>query len=285
MKLYQLIVTKNECYLSGRPLAPKGIMVHSTGANNPKLSRYVGPDDGRLGKNPMGNHWNQLRPEGRQICCHAFIGKLADGTVATYQILPWTMRGWHGASGPKGSVNDTHIGFECCEDGLDNKAYFQEVYQEATDLCAHLCKQFHLTAKDVIDHHEGYLRGVASNHGDITHWLKRYGLTMNDFRATVQKKLDGNVSSQGGAQKPAEPAALGAQTKPGNTESTSEFKENDRVRIQTSAAYYYPGGKPIQDWIKTRSYTVNAFQSIGGVPCARLAEISSWCAVNFLTRA
>ena len=62
-------------------------MVHSTGANNPWLKRYVGPDDGLLGKNQYNNHWNQ--PMDREVCVHAFIGKLADGTVATYQTLPW----------------------------------------------------------------------------------------------------------------------------------------------------------------------------------------------------
>ena len=191
MKLYQLILTKNECYKSGKPLVPKGIMVHSTGANNPNLKRYVGPDDGRLGKNQYNNHWNQPRPEGKQICCHAFIGKLADGSVATYQTLPWTMRGWHGAKGPKGSVNDMHIGFEVCEDDLKSKAYFEAVYREAVELCAFLCKKYGLGADTVLDHAEGYKRGIASNHGDITHWLKRYGLSMDDFRAAVKKAMTG----------------------------------------------------------------------------------------------
>ena len=36
----------------------KGIMVHSTGVNNPYLKRYVQPNDGKLGKNQNGNHWN-----------------------------------------------------------------------------------------------------------------------------------------------------------------------------------------------------------------------------------
>ena len=189
MRLYQLYVTQNECYKSGRTIAPQGIMVHSTGANNPKLSRYVGPDDGRLGKNPYNNHWNQLRPDGRQICCHAFVGKLADGTVATYQILPWSMRGWHCASGPKGSGNNTLIGFEVCEDGLTDRAYFEAVYRESVELCIHLCKLFHCGADTVIDHAEGYKKGIASNHADISHWLRRYGLTMEDFRTAVAKGL------------------------------------------------------------------------------------------------
>ncbi len=42
MNLHKLILTNNACYKAGRTIVPKGIMVHSTGANNPWLKRYVG---------------------------------------------------------------------------------------------------------------------------------------------------------------------------------------------------------------------------------------------------
>lgn len=74
MNLHKLIFTNNDCYKAGKTMTPKGIMVHSTGANNPNLKRYVGPDDGLLGVNQYGNHWNQHMD--RQVCVHAFIGKL-----------------------------------------------------------------------------------------------------------------------------------------------------------------------------------------------------------------
>lgn len=90
MNLKKLIFTNNACYKAGKTITPKGIMVHSTGANNPNLKRYVGPDDGLLGKNQYNNHWNQDKPDGRQVCVHGFIGKLADGNIATYQTLPAT---------------------------------------------------------------------------------------------------------------------------------------------------------------------------------------------------
>ena len=112
MNLRTLILTENACYKTGRKITPKGIMVHSTGANNPWLKRYVGPDDGLLGKNQYGNHWNTHHPDGREVCVHAFIGKLADGSIATYQTLPWDHRGWHAG----GAANNTHIGFEICEE-------------------------------------------------------------------------------------------------------------------------------------------------------------------------
>lgn len=92
MNLHQLYLTENDCYKRGKYITPKGIMIHSTGSENPNLKRYVGPDDGLLGVNQNNNHWN--RP-GVGACVHAFIGLLADRSVATYQTLPWNMRGWH----------------------------------------------------------------------------------------------------------------------------------------------------------------------------------------------
>ena len=79
MELLTCLLTGNDCFRAGRTITPRGVMVHSTGANNPNLKRYVQPDDGRIGVNPNGNHWN--RP-GVNACVHAFIGRLEDGTVA-----------------------------------------------------------------------------------------------------------------------------------------------------------------------------------------------------------
>ena len=118
MRLYKALLTHNDCYLRGRTIRPRGVMVHSTGANNPWLRRYLAPDDGRLGE-PSPRHWNQ---GGVGACVHAMIGKAADGSVAAYQTLPWNIRGWHcGRSG-----NDTHIAFEICEDGLTDEGYFRQ---------------------------------------------------------------------------------------------------------------------------------------------------------------
>ncbi len=192
MNLRKLIFVNNACYKAGKKIVPKGIMVHSTGANNPWLKRYVGPDDGLLGKNQYNNHWNQAMD--RQVCVHAFIGKLADGTVATYQTLPWDMRGWHGASGNKGCCNDTHIGFEICEDGLNDPVYFKQVYQEAVELCVYLCGLYGLTEKNIICHCEGHTLGIASNHGDVMHWFPKHGKNMDTFRADVKALLNKGAS-------------------------------------------------------------------------------------------
>ena len=200
MNLHKLIFTENACYKAGRKITVKGIMVHSTGANNPWLKRYVGPDDGLLGKNQYNNHWNTHHPGGREVCVHGFIGKLADGTIATYQTLPWDHRGWHAG----GSANNTHIGFEICEDGLADATYFAKVYKEAVELCVYLCKLYGLTEQNIICHSEGYRKGVASNHGDVMHWFPKHGKSMDTFRADVKLLLNA----------PAEPEAPKAEPTP-----------------------------------------------------------------------
>lgn len=190
MNLKTLLLTNNACYKAGKTIVPKGIMVHSTGANNPNLKRYVSPDDGLLGKNQYNNHLNQDKPDGRQVCVHAFIGKLADGSIATYQTLPWNHRGWHCG----GDGNNSHISFEICEDGLTDAVYFGKVYQEAVELCAYLCKMYGFDPmKDgvIIGHYEGHKRGIASNHGDPANWFPKHGKSMDTFCAAVKAAMSG----------------------------------------------------------------------------------------------
>ena len=186
MNLYRQILTRNDCYSKGWAITPKGVMVHSTGANNPNVARYV-PGDDILGRNTNGNHWD--RP-GVAKCVHAFIGKIADGSVAAVQTLPWNWRGWHAG----GSANDTHISFELCEDGLDDPAYFAAVYRQAVELTAYLCKEYNLDPLAdgvVLCHQEGYRRGIASNHADVLHWFPKFGRTMDDFRADAARAKEG----------------------------------------------------------------------------------------------
>lgn len=193
-KIHQLFLTNNNCYKTGRKQKVKGIMWHSTGANNPFLSRYIGPDDGILGYNKYNNHWNQAKPDGRSVCVHAFIGYTKDKrSVATYQTLPWDHVGWHSGKGDKGSANTLgYIGFEICEDDLKNKKYFDRVYEEAINLSVYLCKKYSLTEKDIIDHSEGHRMGIASNHGDVRHWFSRFGKSMDTVRRDVALRLKGD---------------------------------------------------------------------------------------------
>ena len=194
MRLFKQLLTNNNCYKVGAYITVKGVMWHSTAANNPNLCRYVQPDDGTLGKNKYGNDWNIAKPDGQSKCVHAFIGKDKNGAVATYQTLPWDMRGWHAG----GKANDSYIGFEICEDSLVDKGYFNKVYKEACELTAYLCKMYNLDPmKDgvVICHSEGHTRGIASNHADVMHWFKKHGKTMDDVRRDVKALMNSSSAT------------------------------------------------------------------------------------------
>ena len=115
--------------------------------------------------------------------------------------MPWDWRPWGCGSGSKGSCNNGWIQFEICEDGLQNKAYFEEVYKEACELTAYMCKMFNLdpqgtvkngnvTVPVIICHADSHKLGLGSNHGDVLHWFKKYGKTMQDVRDDVWKLMN-----------------------------------------------------------------------------------------------
>jgi hypothetical protein len=194
----------------------KGVLWHSTGANNPSLKRYVQPSDVKptedtynktqwisvLGKNQYNNDWNHID---RQAGLNCWIGKLADGTVTTIQTMPWDYKPWGCGSGSKGSCNNGWIQFEICEDNLASKAYFDEVYKEACELTAYLCKMYNLNPKGnvsfaginvpvILCHADSHSLGLGSNHGDVLHWFKKYGKTMDDVRNDVAALM--SITSQ-----------------------------------------------------------------------------------------
>ena len=188
MEIIRYYQTKNPCYISGRRIKPSGIVVHSTGANNPYLKRYVGPDDGVLGQNQYNNHWNQASAN---KCVHAWIGKAADGSVKVYQTLPWDYRCWGVGSGKKGSYNATHIQFEICEDSKKDQAYYQEAFTLAQQLCEFLCNEYGIKNENIVGHYEAWAAGYGSNHADPKPWQKKHKGSMAQFRAVVNTLLNG----------------------------------------------------------------------------------------------
>ena len=188
MKLVEAFMTRNPCYRARKKIKIKGIMLHSVGCPQPRASVFIGK-------------WNQESFD--DACVHAFI----DGNEGTvYQTLPWDHRGWHCASGKKGSGNNTHIGVEMCEpdcikyvggatfvcsDVEAARAVVKRTYEAAVELFAFLCKEYGLDPLAdgvVISHKEGYARGIASNHGDPEHLWRQLelGYTMDGFRKDVK---------------------------------------------------------------------------------------------------
>lgn len=189
MEFNKCFLTKNSCYKKATKIVPKGIVVHSTGANNPNLKRYVQPDDGILGKNIYNNDWNR---SGLAKCVHAFIGKDKNGIVRCYQTLPFNYAAWGVGKGKKGSYNNNpgYIQFEICEDNLKNEEYFNQAFTVAIEFCAYLCKEYKIPIENVVSHHESYLKGYGCNHADCDHWLKKFNKDMNWFRNEVNKIIN-----------------------------------------------------------------------------------------------
>ncbi len=199
--------TQSDCYKGTKKMTVKGVLWHSTGANNTTLKRYVQPSDVKppedtytkakwlevLGKNAYGNDWNHIS---RSAGLNCWIGKLADGTVTTVQTMPWDYRPWGCGSGSKGSCNDGWIQFEICEDGLTDKNYFNKVYKEACEITAYLCDIYGIDPNGTVTvngvkiptilcHKDSNNLGFGSNHGDVTHWFPKHGKSMATARADV----------------------------------------------------------------------------------------------------
>lgn len=223
MDLKNCILIENDCYKAAKRIEdnkPVGIVVHSTGANNPRLKRYIQPVPGQsnyndilsdLGKNIYENHWNQtrvyhyydgtstvgtrdisnkLRSTDYEVCVHAFIGKTASGLIAAYQTLPFDFCCWGCGRGKNGSYNynpTARVQFEICEDSLCDKKYFSAVFKEAAEFCAYICRQYDISPSTISSHAEAHRDGYASNHGDPENWLRKYNMTMDDFRIMVKQ--------------------------------------------------------------------------------------------------
>lgn len=196
MKIIESILTKNRCYQNGRKITVKGLMLHSVGCPQPSAKAFI-------------DYWNSAQAS---VCVHAVIDG-NDGTV--YQTLPWNSRAWHCGSGNRGSGNDSYIAVEMCEpacikyksganftcsDMVTARAIAMRTYKAAVELFAMLCQKYKLNPLAdgvILSHREGYLRGIASNHGDPEHlWTQlNMGYTMDSFRRAVKAVMDGNVVS------------------------------------------------------------------------------------------
>lgn len=209
--------TQSTCYKGTNEMTIRGVLWHSTGANNPTLKRYVQPSDKKpsadtyskaewlkvLGTNTNKNDMNHIN---RKMGMNAWIGKLANGSVAAIQTMPWKFKPWGCGSGSKGSCNDGWIQFEICEDGLTDKKYFNAVYKEACELTAYLCKMFNINPNGtvihkgvkvptIICHQDSYQLGLGGNHSDIYNWFPKHGKDMKTVRADVAALLGSSTTN------------------------------------------------------------------------------------------
>lgn len=253
--------TQSTCYKGTTTMKVKGILWHSTGANNPTLKRYVQPSDNApdraemlelLGVNQYKNDWNHIE---RQAGLNAWIGQLADGTVTTIQTMPWNYKPWGCGSGSKGSCNSGWIQFEICEDGLKDKEYFDAAYKEACELSAYLCQMFDInplgtvthngvTVPTILCHQDAYKLKLGSNHGDVLHWFSKHGKSMDDVRTDIAALLpESNKKEE-------------VKEETSVIEPVEQFKVNDIVKLKEGAVYY--NGKTISSWVFNQEWIVSA---------------------------
>ena len=278
MNLIQSILTNNPCYKTGRKITVKGLMLHSVGCPQPSAAVFV-------------RNWNKASYD--RACVHGFIDA---NTGDVYQTLPWNHRGWHCASGKKGSGNNTHIGVEMCEpacikytggatftcsDPATAKAAVDRTYKAAVELFAMLCKQFNLDPlKDgvIVSHKEGCARGVASNHGDPEHLWNQLGTgyTMNGFRAAVKAAM-----GAGGCNSPGTPA------KPTTAPETGKLTPY-KVRITATDLNIRAGAgtnHPSKGYIKPGVYTiVEEATGKGATKWGKLKSGAGWISLDYAKR-
>lgn len=241
LKIIKAHAAKNLCYITAQKMTPKGIVVHSTGVNNPYLKRYVDAPD-VVGKNEYGNHWNQEKPGGRCVCVHAFIGYDKDHEVRVVETLPLDICCWGVGKGKNGSYNyaPAYIQFEICEDGLTDKSYYKKAFSVAAEYCAALCQSYGICVSKIVGHCEAYKQGYGSNHSDPEHWMKRFGESMDDFRNQVSAILKNKEAEKENIKE--------------TVSDKSAIHNGDLVSIAKQATYY--NGKTIPTWVKTQNWYV-----------------------------
>ena len=158
-----------------RELKPAGIVVHSSGRNNPYLRQYVQPSKdnknyidiiAQLGENHKHNDWNHIHT---LYNFHYWIGKDKNNNVITVQTFPLNIKTW----------NDNYIHICICEDKLNDRDYLADCLAELAALCDDLCKDFNWDETVIFDYSE------ISNFPDSNYWLEKHGFSILLIRAII----------------------------------------------------------------------------------------------------
>ncbi len=195
---FEAYARNNGAFRAARPMpsgSPAGIIIHSTGMDNPNLRRYVNAPN-ICGNNPYRNYFDRADSD---VCPHAVIGLDKSREVRTAKLLPWNICCWGCGDGSKGSYNyrPAYIQIEIAEDALIERKYFNKAFGLAVQLCQRLMKNYpSIKPENIVSHHEAHLRGYASNHADCDHWLRKFGLNMDWFRAQVAPEKQVRITAE-----------------------------------------------------------------------------------------
>lgn len=154
-----------------------------------------------------------------------------------------------------------------CEDSLNDQSYFNKVYQEACELTAYLCTLYNLDPKGtvayngvkvpvILCHQDSYQLKLGNNHGDVYHWFKKFGKTMDDVRNDVAN-LMGKKSE-----------VVIQPVKPSTPTTSVEIKIGDTVRLAPDAKYV--SGKSIPSWVFKSTLYVRDIRNNGDVVISTL---------------
>lgn len=237
MNIIKKYATNNMHYKNNRIIKVKRLVLHSVGTPQPN------PD-------VFAKRWDSTSNQ--------YLAHIVLGTDKAYEILPCMQtKGeavfcWH-----VGNANSDSIGVEMTEpstikytgganwaelDLSNTRAHVIATYKNAVSVFAQLCI-FHnldpLLDGVVLSHSECYKRKIGTNHGDVEHLWKKFGLSMDQFRQDVKKEMKGH-----------DPVI-----KP-STLLGSTIKVGSLIKLSPDAIYY--SGKFIPAWVKKQNWYVSA---------------------------
>lgn len=281
MNLIKCYQTHSTWYKGARAGSkPVGVLWHDTAAGNPSIKRYVQPYEtdtnynemiALLGKNKYNNDWNHIEHEAG---LNAWIGLLADGSMATVQAGEWDKHPWGCGGGNKGScngyikkdgkttwTNEHWIQFEICDDGYKDEAYFKRAYKEACEFTAYICELYGIdpngtvtyngvTVPTILCHADSYKLGLGGNHGDIYSWFKKFGYDMTNVRKDVAALMGKTTQTE-------QPAV--------------QFNKGDVVKIKEGVTTYYDGTK-MASWVPKSKLYVRDFKDNNRIVISTLKE-------------
>ena len=178
MQIIKQYCTKNPCYKRYRKIdSVKKLVVHS-----PAVIKASGYSSNVI---ITGDEWyKRWNATSISKLAHGFIDVDGVHLFLPLSITAWHVGNWYG--------NCHSIGFELCEYTDLEKA--KKVYNNAVKYYAELVEKYGLKVQDVIGHkeaHDSWKHG--SNHSDPDPYFKTFGKSMKDFRADVQKALNGSA--------------------------------------------------------------------------------------------
>jgi len=166
--------TKNRCYTNNRNFKKVGGIVHSTATPGVRAMDFR-------------DRWDNPT-------IAKAVNAFTDNKIAV-ECLPDTRQVWHVATT---QGNNYYYGFEICEDKAWDEGYFRDAYKNAVEHAVDVSRRMGWTGKNWLGHAEAHKKGFASNHGDPEIWWRKFGVTMNQFRADVDKALAGKEIVSGG---------------------------------------------------------------------------------------